>query len=123
MKLFNARVHRILDFVTVVILVLTPIVAGLGGLIALVLFLLAAVHLILTLATRFPGGGGVVSFWIHGVIELVVSIALVGAPFFFGFGPGSPARRAYVFLGALIFLVWLLTDYREASTGGSTARS
>ena len=116
MKLFNPRIHRVLDFATVVILVLTPIVAGLGGLIALVLFLLAAVHLILTLATRFPpGSGGVVSFWTHGVIELVVSIALVAAPFFFGFGPGSPAKRAYVFLGALVFLIWLLTDYREAN--------
>jgi hypothetical protein len=114
MKLFNARIHRALDFVTVIILVVTPLVGGLGGLIALVLFLLAAVHLILTLATRFPpGGSGVVSFWIHGVLELVVSVSLVAAPFLFGFGPGSPARRAYVFLGALIFLVWLLTDYRD----------
>jgi hypothetical protein len=118
MKLFSPSVHRILDFATIVILVLTPIVAGLGGLIALVLFLLAAVHLILTLATRFSAGsGGVVSLWAHGVIEIVVAVALVAAPYLFGFGIASPAKRAYVFLGAWIFLVWLLTDYR---VGGRT---
>jgi hypothetical protein len=117
MKLISAGVHRVLDFATVVILVLTPLVAHLGGLVAIALIVLAVVHLLLTLVTRFsPGGSGTVSFWVHGIIELVVAVALVAAPFLFGFGPGSPARRGYVFLGALIFLVWLLTQYRETTT-------
>ncbi len=116
MKLINAGVHRLLDFATVVILVLTPLVAHLGGLVAIALIFLAVVHLVLTLVTRFsPGASGVVSFWVHGIIELLVAVALVATPFLFGFGPGSPAKRAYVFLGALIFLVWLLTDYRETT--------
>jgi hypothetical protein len=38
-----------------------------------------------------------------------------------GFGPGSPARRAYVFLGAAVFLVWLLTDYHERRTAVARA--
>ena len=122
MKLIHGGVHRGIDFATVVILVLTPLVAHLGGLIAVVLILLAIVHLILTLATRFtPGGSGAVSLWTHGIVELVVAVALVAAPFVFGFGPGTPARRAYVFLGALIFLVWLLTDYGERSTAVARA--
>jgi len=113
MKLFGPGVHRVLDFVTVVILVLTPILSGFGGLFALVLFLLAAVHLVLTLVTRFlPGGVGAVSFWTHGIIEIVVAVALVATPFVFGFGIGSPSKRAYIFLGVWVFLVWLLTDYR-----------
>ena len=116
MKLIHAGLHRGIDFATVVILVVTPLVAHLGGLVAVALILLAVVHLILTLATRFtPGGSGAVSLWAHGIVELVVAVALVATPFLFGFGLGSPARRAYVFLGALIFLVWLLTDYRETS--------
>ena len=113
MKLFHPGVHRILDFATVVILVLTPILSGFGGLFALVLFLLAAVHLVLTLVTRFlPGGVGAVSFWTHGIIEIVVAVALVATPFVFGFGIGSASKRAYIFLGVWVFLVWLLTDYR-----------
>ena len=116
MKIFNARIHRVLDYATVVILLLTPLVAGLGGIVALLLILLAVVHLVLTLVTRFPfGTAGVISFWVHGLIELVVAVALVSAPFLIGFGPGSPARRAYVALAALIFLVWLLTDYRDGT--------
>jgi len=122
MKLFHPGVHRILDFATVVILVLTPILSGFGGLFALVLFLLAAVHLVLTLVTRFsPGGVGAVSFWTHGIIEIVVAVALVAIPYVFGFGIGSPAKRAYVFLGAWIFLIWLLTAYRAADRAPATS--
>jgi hypothetical protein len=63
MKLIHAGLHRALDFATVVILILTPLVAHLGGLIAVALILLAIVHLLVTLATRFsPGGAGVLSF-------------------------------------------------------------
>lgn len=112
MRILNARAHGILDYVLVVVLVVTPFVAGLGGLVALLVFLLAALHLVVTLTTRFPVGAvGIIPFWVHGLIELLVAAFLVAAPFLIGFGPGSPARRAYVALAALIFLVWLLTDY------------
>ena len=75
-------------------------------------WLFFALATILTLATRYPfGTTGLISFWLHGLLELVVAVALVSAPFLIGFGPGTPARRAYVALAGLIFLVWLLTDY------------
>jgi hypothetical protein len=39
-------------------------------------------------------------------------------PYIAGFGPGSPAKRFFVTMAAVIFVIWLLSDYRgtEAST-------
>jgi hypothetical protein len=44
-------------------------------------------------------------------VELVVGIGLLLLPSFAGYGPGSPARRFYLAMGALILVVWALTAY------------
>jgi hypothetical protein len=112
MKLIDARVHGYLDFVVVIAFVLAPFVVGLGGTPALLCWGLAAVHLVLTLLTRFPAGVvKIIPFVVHGAIELLVSVGLVFAPRIFGFAPGSPARNFFITSGVVVFLVWVLTDY------------
>jgi hypothetical protein len=114
MRVLPARIHGYLDFVIVAILVLGPFVVGLGGTPALIAWLIAAAHLLLTLATRFPlGVWRVVPFVVHGLIELAVAVFFVALPFTAGYSPGSPARRFYVAMAALIFLIWVLTDYKS----------
>lgn len=56
MGLLNERLHGFLDLATVVIFILAPFVFGLGGYVAAVAWGLAAVHLLMTLLTRFPLG-------------------------------------------------------------------
>jgi hypothetical protein len=112
MKLIAPGPHRLLDFVAVVVFALAPFAIGLGGVPAAICWILAIVHLLVTLATRFPGRtGGAIAFVAHGVLELVVSVFLAASPWIFGFAPGSPARRFFVTAGVALFLVWLLTDY------------
>jgi len=112
MKLIAPGIHRFIDFVAVLVFALAPFGVGLGGTPAAICWILAAVHLVVTLATRFPPGArGAVSLVAHGVLELVVAIFLLASPWIFGFAPGSPARRFFVAAGAALFLVWILTDY------------
>jgi hypothetical protein len=114
MKLIAPGVHRLLDFAAVIVFALAPFAIGLGGvgLPAVICWALAIVHLVVTLATRFPGrSGGSIAFVAHGILELAVSIFLAASSWIFGFGPGSPARYFFVTAGAALFLVWLLTDY------------
>ncbi|HET9794978.1 MAG TPA: hypothetical protein VFS34_10985 [Thermoanaerobaculia bacterium] len=112
MKLIAPGPHRLIDFVAVVVFALAPFAIGLGGLPAAICWILAVVHLLVTLATRFPGRtGGGIAFVAHGVLELVVSVFLAASSWIFGFAPGSPARRFFVTAGVALFLVWLLTDY------------
>lgn len=112
MRILNARIHGVLDLVVVGIFLLAPTLVGLGGRPAAIAYTLAAVHLVMTLATRFPMGiWKTIPFFVHGIVELVVGVALLILPSFDGYSPGSPARRFYLAMGAAILIVWALTAY------------
>jgi hypothetical protein len=99
--------------VLIVVLLLAPTLVGLGGSPAAIAYSLAAIHLLLTLITRFPMGvWKQIPFVYHGIVELIVGMALLLLPSFAGYGPGSPAKRFYLAMGAVILVVWALTAYR-----------
>ena len=110
MQLIHARLHRILDFVTVVGFAAAPSLLGLSGFAATLAYILALVHLVLTLLTRFPfSERGVVPLRVHGMIELLVGVALVVAPFALSWV--GAARTFYVAAGVVILAVWALSAY------------
>ena len=112
MRILDARIHGVLDLVTVAVLLLGPLVFGLGGSPAAIAYSLAALHLLMTLLTRFPMGiWKTIPFFVHGIVELVVGIFLLILPTIQGYAPGSPARRFYMIVGAMILIVWALTRY------------
>ena len=116
MNLLNARLHGYLDLATVAVFLLAPFLFGLGGYVAAVAWGIAVLHLLMTLATRFPLGlVKVIPFPIHGMVECVVGIVLVLAmPRLLRAGLGSPARTFFMAAGAAILVVWVLTRYRES---------
>jgi hypothetical protein len=114
MRVIGAGLHRMLDFVTVVGFALAPTVLGLVGFAATLSYLLAAVHLVLTLLTAFPGGTArPVSLAIHGAIEVVVGVALIVLPWVVGW-VGTP-RMFYCAAGVVILGVWALSAYRAGT--------
>lgn len=117
MRILDARIHGVLDLGLVVIFLLAPLVYGLGGSPAAIAYALAIVHLVVTLLTRFPMGiRKVIPFVVHGILELIVGVFLVILPTIAGYGPGSPARRFYTIVGAVILILWALTAYRSRET-------
>lgn len=123
MRILDARIHGFLDLLTVFAFLIGPLLFGLGGSPAAIAFALALVHLAMTLLTRFPmGRRKVIPFPVHGIVELVVGIALLILPSFAGYAPGSPARRFYLGMGAAILVVWALTAYgaREPRASAET---
>jgi hypothetical protein len=116
MKILSPKVHGILDYAVVAAFALAPTVLGLSGLPAFISYALAVVHLLLTLVTAFPlGVVKIVPLQLHGKIEFIVSIALVALPWILGFAQVRTARDFYAGAGLLIFVVWLVTDYRITS--------
>jgi len=112
MRILDARIHGVLDFVTVAVLLLGPLLFGLGGSPAAIAYSLAAIHLLMTLLTRYPMGiWKTIPFVVHGIVELIVGIFLLILPTIQGYAPGSPARRFYMVVGAMILIVWALTRY------------
>jgi hypothetical protein len=105
-----ASVHRSLDMVAVVVFAAAPILLGLNGAPAFLSYGLAAVHLLVTLSTKFPDTGHrLLSLKSHGVIELVVGIALVALPWIVGWV--GTERTYYVTVGIALLLVWALSNY------------
>ncbi len=105
------RLHGVLDYVVVTVFLLAPALFGLTGLAAMLSYLLAGVHLLMTVLTAFPLGlTAVVPFALHGTVELVVGgvLAVVALLLFEGAATGF-----YLGMGVLILIVWALTDYRS----------
>jgi len=113
MRVIAARLHRVLDFVTVGGFALAPAVLGLAGFAATLAYVLAVVHLALTLLTHFPGRAArPVSLVFHGAIEGVVGLALLLLPWLVGWT--GTARTFYLVAGLIILVVWALSAYRPA---------
>lgn len=111
--LLTPRLHGVLDYVTVAIFALAPAVLGLTGLAATMSYVLAGVHLAMTLATDFPLGiARLVPFRVHGVVEAVVTVALAAAGLLLFDGT---AQGFYFVMAAIIALVWFTTDYTAAA--------
>lgn len=112
--LIPPKVHRVLDFVMVAIFGLAPfLLVELEGNTLMLSYGLAAVHLVMTLLTRFPGDSPrPIPFRIHGFIELAVGVALVALPLIRSWT--HDARPYYLATGAAILIVWVLSRYEDA---------
>ena len=110
MKLIPASVHRSLDMVAVIGLIAAPILLGMSGPPAIVSYVLAAIHLIVTLSTKFPDTGHKpLSLRNHGLIELVVGIVLIVLPWIVHWN--GVARPYYVVVGAVLLVIWASSNY------------
>jgi hypothetical protein len=113
------HIHGIIDYASVIMLAMAPRVTGFNGKPAMICYALAVVHLALTLLTRFPLGAlKVVGFPLHGAIELLVSLLLIVLPWLANFSKGVLNTRFFVAFGLLLFVIWLLTDYRGRRAKG-----
>jgi len=113
MKILKPTVHGLLDYIAVLIFALAPSVLGLTGTAMFVCYILAAAHFVLTAGTKFPLGlVKVIGFQAHGMIEFFVAVFLLVGGYFLG---GSAAGKGFLIgAGAVIFLVFILTDYSAA---------
>lgn len=115
MKL-NSKIHGAIDYLVVVFLFLSPTLFGLPEVTTLFTYALGVIHLILTVTTKFEFGlVKLIPFKIHGIIELIVSLALVGVAFYLGSLEGDLARNFYLGFAVAVFATWLLTDYESSA--------
>ena len=113
MKVISPCIHGYLDFFTVVIFLLAPTVLGLSELPAMLAYVIAGVHLVVTLASDFPFGVvKLIPFTIHGWIERLVGPSLVALPFILGFSADETARNFYIGVGLIVIVLGFITDYK-----------
>src|SRR5258706_3213161 len=109
MKILSAHTHGFLDYATIVGFALAPALLGLEGQPKWICYGLAGIHLLLTLLTDFPlGAAKLIPSAVHGLIELIVSVALVILPWVLGFAENPAARNFFIAAVGTIFLVWVI---------------
>ena len=114
MKIISSEAHAALDYLTVVIFALAPTVIGLSGTAAIISYVLAVVHLSMTLVTDMPFSlVKIVPIKLHAVVESVVGPVLVIGGLLLEFS--TPARTFFVVMGVIIFAVWLLSSYARST--------
>lgn len=114
MKL-NSRIHGAIDYGVVGFLMVSPSYFGLPDITSKFTYALGIIHLLLTISTNFELGVlKIIPFKVHGIIELVVSLALVGVAFYLGNLEGDLPKYFYFSFAIAVFLTWLVTDYKTA---------
>jgi hypothetical protein len=113
MKIISSEVHAALDYLTVAIFALAPTVIGLTGTSAIISYVLAIVHLSMTLVTDMPFTPiNILPIRLHALVELVVGPVLVIGGLLLELP--TPARTFFVAMGVIIFAVWLLSSYSHS---------
>jgi hypothetical protein len=112
-RFLNDAIHGILDYGVVIIFALAPMLLGLVGPSASLCYLLAVVHLIVTVLSDMPFGvKKLIPMPWHGHLELVVGLALVICPWVFSDLLAS-GQLFFTLMGAIIFFVWASSNYGD----------
>ncbi len=118
LKVLSPAVHGVLDYAVVAGFAAAPALLGFSQVPTTLAWILASVHLVVTLATAFPlGVVKLIPFPVHGVLETVVALGLIVLPWIAGFSTELAARNFYIGAGLVVLVVVALTNYR-----GATAR-
>ena len=116
MKILSPRVHGYLDFLVVAAFALAPSLCGFSSSTATLSYVIAGIHLVMSLITAYPFGIlKLIPFPVHGALEFIVAIGLIGLPWIAGFAPEAVARNFYIGAGITVFLVVLMTDYKTVA--------
>ena len=112
MKILNSSIHGIVDYLVVIFLVLSPSIFALSETGAQYCYILAGVHLGLTILTNFKYGIiKVIPFPVHGIIEYIVGAALIISPFILNYD--GVDKTFYIGFGIAVLVTALVTNYKS----------
>jgi hypothetical protein len=113
LKVLSPSVHGVVDYAVVAGFATAPSILAFSRVPTTIAWVLASVHLVLTLATAFPlGVVKLIPFPVHGVLETAVALGLLALPWIGGFAAEEPARNFYIGAGVAVLVVVALTNYR-----------
>ncbi len=113
LKFLDDAIHGVLDYGVVIIFALAPSLLGISDFSAVLCYVLAAVHLLVTILSDMPFGiKKLIPMLWHGHVELLVSLALVICPWIFTELMAS-GQLFFTLMGAIIFFVWASSNYGD----------
>lgn len=127
MKVLSPFVHAILDYALGAVFLLAPSMLDMGSTAAGVSHTIGIALIIASLLTRYPLGLlKLIPFPVHGVLESLMAVGWIAAPWLFGFAGETAARNFFVAAGIGLLAVAAITDYtstaRHAAWSGPNRR-
>ena len=120
MKILTPKIHGFLDYAVVLVFFLAPTLLSFSPTVAMLVYAVAAAQLVASLLTAYPLGIlKVIPFPIHGVLESVVAVGLIGSPWLLGFAMETNAKIFCVGAGIALLAVVAITDYKGKGTAQS----
>ena len=124
MKPISPGLHGIIDYAAALFLVLAPSLFNFSGTPALACYILAVIVAGLTLMTRFSSGVvKLIPVHVHGGVDVVTAVVIALLPWLLGFREQTTARYFFLAVAVLVFIVWLLTDWRNQGSDARVASS
>jgi len=112
MKIVSKKAHGLIDYLLGLFLIAAPMAFGFVGMLAYFTYLMAVVYLLIAVFTDY--GAGIfkqMPFALHGTIELLLGIALVGIAYTL-FRNNEHGKIFYTIFGGARLLIALLSDYK-----------
>ena len=121
-KPVSPRLHGVIDYLTVPLLLAAGPLFRFGGRPAEITSTLAGVVLVYSLFTAYPLGlVKMIPFPLHRVIDIVLGAAMLTSPFILKYD--APARNFFVAMGVLALIVVALTDFSDHARAHEEFRS
>ena len=116
MKILSAKAHGILDYTTVLFLALSPSLFKMPSPDSQFTYVLAFIHLCLTLLTSFKlGVYRIIPLRLHGLIEFCVAMVLLIVTLVFNVWKAEVSFYFYTAFSIVLFFVWFFSDYKMSS--------
>lgn len=113
-KVLSPAIHAVLDYLLALAFLFAPFVLGFGGDVESISYIVGVIYLGLSLLTRYPlGAVALIPFVVHGVVETVLAVFWIAAPWLLGFADYEAPRNFFVVAGVFLLAVVALTRYRE----------
>ena len=118
MKILPPLVHGLLDYSVALVFFLVPTLFNFSATVSMLVYVVGTGQLIASLLTAYPLGVlKLIPFPIHGVLESVVAVGLIGSPWLLGFASETSAQIFFIGAGVALLVVVAITDYKGKGTG------
>ncbi len=115
MKILSSKVHGMLDYAFIIFVLLSPTIFKMEGTLCTLTYTLGVAHLLVTVLTNFELGMiKIIPFRIHGLIEIIVALALAALAYWFKSNANTLGFYYYMALAIVILVVFILTDFKSA---------
>ena len=112
MRLINSRLHGVIDYASVIFLFAAPSFIEMDYLLRSYVYSAATLIFALTFITRFELGViKILSFRIHGLIEILLVILFTISAFWFSNNDDASGFYFCLWLAVFIMAVFVLTDF------------